>query len=68
MAKDYEDKMEDMLEKEEMESSEVEVEVNEEVDVNELVDELEKMKKSHKDIYVDLEAFNFLTSGIHGLA
>jgi len=33
MAKDYEDKMEDMLEKEEMESSEVAVEVNEEVDM-----------------------------------
>jgi hypothetical protein len=29
MAKDYEDKMEDMLEQEEMESSEVEVEVEE---------------------------------------
>ena len=33
MAKDYEDKMEDMLEKEEMESSEVEVEVQDETDM-----------------------------------
>ena len=49
MAKDYEDKMEDMLEKEEMESSEVEVEVNEEVDMEHLTSVIKSEMDDAKD-------------------
>jgi len=49
MAKDYEDKMEDMLEKEEKESSEVEVEVNEEVDMEHLAGVIKSEMDDAKD-------------------
>ena len=49
MAKDYEDKMEDMLEKEEMESSEVEVEVQDETDMEHLTSVIKSEMDDAKD-------------------
>ncbi len=49
MAKDYKDKMEDMLEKEEMESSEVEVEVQDETDMEHLTSVIKSEMDDAKD-------------------
>ena len=48
MAKDYEDKIEDILEKEEIESSEMEVEVDEEMDMSKLGGESASSFTSHE--------------------
>ena len=49
MAKDYEDKIEDILEKEEIESSEMEVEVDEEMDMEHLAGVIKSEMDDAKD-------------------
>ena len=41
---------------------------SEELDVDQLVDEMLNMRNIDKDIVVDMEALNFLKTGMHGLA